>query len=486
MAKKRNGNGKKNGKGKKKNSNGNNGKNTIDANIYQQPIKPEVPSKRKAPWWLLGVTAVAALSGIIVTVDYVSRGSPAENTHQTQSSQSSRPQSDISDRFSNFDFSNNSFTETVVRDSFKQMSSDDQKTLDFFVETMKDYYSKIDRLIEKKVIFTEKQGSDFCRDNFLTQFIDFVWQSNVELRDFILQRSNKGPFDPSRKYGFQGNDFLKYLFEYFSERRRYCSHQEFRHESGSVIFSFSIAEIEKITELNGNLFGNIISRQPVYYLKHPLIWLDYKERNQLRENTFPCAQNQDGKILVYPARQEEVIRRQIQNLKTFRQITDADRFVMRLMTRGLQGAGENQERFRQILRSKIRADMFHEACHTFYNKAHPEFKTLDLAQVNRSEMASMLAEIITAEDDFIYSILGNIEMLTDPYKKDARNRIFSHYASLMNLNRHLYPQIDFKIYDRTKDGSTIVYQIDKLTIPQIRSIAWTAFRNEFPELNKTQ
>jgi hypothetical protein len=301
-----------------------------------------------------------------------------------------------------------------------------------------------------------------------------------------LQRSNKGKFDPSKKYGFEGDDFLRHLFEYFLERRRYCAHSEFRHESGSVIFSYSIAEIERITEVNGSLFGNKIAHQPVYYLKHPLIWLDYKERNQLRQNTFPCAQNQDGKILVYPARQEEVIRMHIQNLKTFSQATEADRFVMRLMTRGLQNAGSNPEIFRRVVKSKIRADMFHEACHTFYKKAHPEFTILDLAQVNRSEMASMLTEIITAEDDFIYSILGNIFMLTDPYKKDANNRILSHYASLMNLNRHLYPQIDFSIYDRTKDGSTIVYQIDKLTIPQIRDIAWTAFRNEFPELNKTR
>lgn len=371
-------------------------------------------------------------------------------------------------------------TEKFVTDKFEDFTPADQATLDFFVEKLNKYYQKLDQLIAGGKHFAEKETSDLINLDVLTPLIQQIWQHNQGLQGYINQQSHHAQ-------GLKGDDFLIYILNYFKEKGFYCSAHDFPNDAG-IIHSQRIAKIEKITCLEGQLWGNKISRQKVHYLSWPCLAEEYLTRSRLKEGCR-TAENQNGDILIFLGSQEYSFKMLLNGLNNFdskRNITCRDDLFKNLMVKGLEESLASADPLQDYTRKKIKSDFFHETAHTLYRQAHPDDKAHDFDALNRNELCSFLTELKNEQTSFIYFTLGTIFNSLDPRRYlQANQTIFSFFLTDMVKNRHDYPLINFHAFDQNhKDIESLLFQLPKLSVEQIGTLAGRCFGRYLPELNK--
>ncbi len=359
-------------------------------------------------------------------------------------------------------------TETEFSSQFKPITKADEITLNNLEMHLKQYHSELDKILERRQI-QERESSKMIWQQVLNPLISHIDKQNPEMLNYLLNRSGG-------KTDFSGDDFLKYMEQYFEEKG-YSVVPQCRISEYGTAHSMMAAKILKTTVVSGTLWGNQFNLK-VLYLDEPRIQ-DYTATRRLKyEKQVICAENLNETIYVNANSNKFIFDMIKQKLTGFniQEPTTREELFKLLISKGIK---DN----RNLLEKKQRLDLIHEAMHTIYHKTH-NYPFDEVYARNMDELSSFLTELKNESTEFIYFKLGNILSSDTIELVGASKVMFNYFLTEMEKNRHEYENIDYKKYDGTKKAEDLLMQVPKLTVSQIRNLAEKCFNNYFPELNK--
>ncbi len=358
-------------------------------------------------------------------------------------------------------------TETEVPKQFKPLTPADENTLSMLELFVPQYHSELDKKLEKGIINAE-ESSELLRMQVLAPVLGFILEKNTELYKYMTGKAGKTVFE--------GDEFLKYLEEYFLERGYSCIHQCKKTEYGTT-HSIRAARILKTAIVDGILWGNKVNGT-IQYLDEPRVQ-EYVATKRSKEKRLFSAENRNDLIYIFANSNEFVIDKLSEEVKWhhIKEPTTREEFLKILIAKGLQNESRPVEKMKKL-------DLIHEAMHIIYKKTHKYPVESDIYKRNMDELSSFLTELRNENTDFIYFKLGTIFNSLSIEYAGANKILFDYFLTEIEGNRQEYKNVDFALFDKTQEIEDLLMQLPKLTASQIRNLAEKCFNRHFPELNK--
>lgn len=358
-------------------------------------------------------------------------------------------------------------TETEMPIQFKQLTQADEITLNNLEMHLNKYHSELDKILERRKI-QEKESSQMMWQQVLNPLLSYIDGQNPEMLNYLLSRSGG-------KTDFSGDEFLKYLEEYFDEKGYSVVPQCRKSEYGTP-HSIRMTKLLKIGMVSGELWGNQFNLKVKYLEWEPRVQ-EYITRRRKSENQVFAAENRGDTIYVHFNCDQFIIDKIRQGIENFniQEPTTFEELFKALTKKGLQES--------KAVEKRLKSDLIHEVMHIIYKKTH-NYSLEDIYARNMDELCSFLTELKNESTEFIYFQLGNIFNSKTIEYSGANRLMFSYFLTEIEGNRQEYQNIDYKKFDSTKKIDYLLMQMPKLTVDQIRNLAEKCFNKHFPELNK--
>jgi len=367
-----------------------------------------------------------------------------------------------------------SFTETIVKNEFARLSYKDEKTIDFFADSVDKYYDKLDEIIKNKKQITYNQAYTSCEKMVLNPLCKQIKNFNPVLDNFI----------DKKKYNKMSQKNIKELLDIFNE---YFEKNGFSflglapHTKHGQFIEFRGLKAEKETNLKGNICGNEVTTN-TWYCNWPLKIMQYSTR---KYNGVPGATQDSKRIYIFQGSERATLdlledcqyKPPKKNIKTFGDLGNV------LFYKGLKKYIDDSSKKPELLKEISRIEKLHELAHVLYEQKQNK-KVTTMEQMQVSELFAWLASIKNNKDQLVYHTLGSVISAKPEVYIPARHNILDFYRKEMLANRKMYPNVDFSSWDKTHIDLNIMKEIANLTVPQTRYIADKALKKFFPGICK--
>ncbi|MBW2966091.1 hypothetical protein KY342_03230 [Candidatus Woesearchaeota archaeon] len=362
-------------------------------------------------------------------------------------------------------------TELIEEQVTPTLTVDDEKTLEAIRKLSEKYYESIDKLIESKKRITSKDYSPIFHQLVGNPLGKHIYANNPELKKRILTHNN-GHFSTV-------NEFCLFLGDYFFEKGVYVS-LEFRVASFGKISSLVAYYIKSKGKISADIFGHKLEDISSIGLGEEInvgyIKSRFKKGRQVgKAHRHSHMYWPHKKYIVHGYEDEhvfEVFKKKASKADFRKRAKNANELMNRLFFIGLYGREGNEEITKEKKRACLRSILLHETTHALFPRLYAKEET-SLAYRNKNEQSSYLTELVTARDDLIYLRLANyIGMGNDVQYKEGLVQFLKFCTDYIYEYQQLFQNINFNRNLRGKELTQDIFlQFDRLSVPQIRSLA---------------
>jgi len=351
------------------------------------------------------------------------------------------------------------------------LTAQDEDTLEAIRTFSEDYYEAVDKLIEGKRKITSKDYSPIFYRLVGKPLGDHILANNKELRKKIIAYNN-GRFSTIEEY-------CSFLENYFFERGVYVA-MESKFGSFGSVSSLVAYRINKKGKISADIFGHKLEGISTIGLGEEINPGYIRSRLRKRIHVgkaHTLVHGYSNVDNIFRSFEERASKVDVRDKKSFDEVekigVNASELIDRLLFIGLYGRGGNEKITEDKKRAYLRSVRLHEATHGLFHRLYPNKNMTSLAYSNKNEQSSYLTELVTARDCIVYLRLANyLAMGNDIEHKEGAGQFVNFCVNYIYEHQQSFQNINFNGNLRREElAQDIFLQFDKLSVPQIRSLA---------------